>query len=98
MELEATARMLEELEWIAAGEVRATEWVSSLLAACRIIGVLSVVEALSQFWIRQNLVRLVDCCHLRFATALVWMCLLCCSPAGKTSINTIRSCGSCNTH
>lgn len=57
---------LEELsERMSAGESSALMRMTTLLSH-RVVRVVSVVEPLSQFWVRKDLVRLVNSGHLGF--------------------------------
>ena len=65
---------LEEMgKRMSAGEPSALEWLTTLLSH-RIVRVVSIIEPLSQLWVREHLIRLVDGGHLGFRTSLVWVC------------------------
>lgn len=65
-ELESLSSTLEELsERMSAWEPSALERMATLLSR-GIVRIVSIIKALSQFWFREDLVRLVDGSHLGF--------------------------------
>ena len=80
--LSLTSTLLEELgERASTGEPSALERMAALLSH-RIIRVISVIEPLPEFWVREDLVCLVNGGHLGFRTSLVRVCLDSCFTAG----------------
>lgn len=69
----ATAAIEELRERMTTAEAAALEGVPSL-ASHGIVRVITVVEALTELGVREDLVRLVDRRHLSFRPALVGMC------------------------
>ena len=68
----ASTSLLEELcEGMASSS---WEGVSAALLSRWVVRIVTIVEALSEFWFAQDFVRFVDCGHLGFCTTLVRMC------------------------
>lgn len=85
-ETTATARSTatEELcKWMTTAGEAALEGVTTLTTH-RVVRVIAVVEALPEFWIRKDLIRLVHRSHLRLGATFIGMCFHRRFPAGDT--------------